>query len=125
MKTFCNIILLRTTNLAAAPPLSQPRYDVFSGAVHVSRPYGAPYIFHSGGSVAGVGVVILALRTALAETNARLQDAAAAASVRASAPGGGEEDSCGIFTSFAPTVSAQMCLINENTCFNTQTTKKY
>ena len=33
-----------------------PRYDIFSAAVHVDRPYGALDIFNTGGSVVGVGV---------------------------------------------------------------------
>ena len=40
------------------PPLSRPRYDIFSWAVHIDRPYGALIIFHTGGSVVGVGVEI-------------------------------------------------------------------
>ena len=43
------------------PPLSRPRYDIFSGAVHIDLPHGALVIFHTGGSVVGVGVVILVL----------------------------------------------------------------
>ena len=43
------------------PPLSRPRYVIFSWAVHRNRPYGAPTIFHTEGSVLGVEVVILAL----------------------------------------------------------------
>ena len=43
--------------------LTRPHYYgsglTFSGAVHVNRPYGAPNIFHTDGSVVGVGVVIL------------------------------------------------------------------
>ena len=41
------------------PPLSRPRHDIFSGAVFIDRPYGALNIFHTGGSVVGVGVPIL------------------------------------------------------------------
>ena len=40
-----------------------PRYDVFSAAAHVNRPYGALEICRTGGSVVGVGVEILALST--------------------------------------------------------------
>ena len=45
------------------PPLLRPLYDIFSGAVHIDRPYGALIIFHTGGSVVGVGVEIMVLRT--------------------------------------------------------------
>ena len=41
--------------------VSRPRCDVFSGAVHVDRHHGALNIFQTGGSVVGVGVVVLAL----------------------------------------------------------------
>ena len=44
------------------PPLSWPRYDIFSGAVHINRPYGDLNIFHTGGSVVGVGLEFLVLR---------------------------------------------------------------
>ena len=40
------------------PPLSRPRYDIFSWAVHIDRPYGALIIFHTGGSVVGVSYYI-------------------------------------------------------------------
>ena len=43
------------------PPLSRPRYDIFSGAAHTERPYGALKICHTGGSVVGVGVEIMVL----------------------------------------------------------------
>ena len=43
------------------PPLSCHRYDIFSGAVHVKLHYDALNIFHTGGSVVGVGVDMLVL----------------------------------------------------------------
>ena len=43
------------------PQLSRPRYDIFSWAVHIVRPYGALNIFHTGGSVVGVGVAMVVL----------------------------------------------------------------
>ena len=43
------------------PPLSWPLYDIFSGAVQIDRPYGALIIFHTAGSVVGVGVEIVVL----------------------------------------------------------------
>ena len=43
------------------PPLLRPRYDIFSWAVHIDRPYGALKVFHTGGSVVGVGVAIVVL----------------------------------------------------------------
>ena len=46
-------------------PLSRLRCGVFSGAVCINRPHGAPKIFHAGGSAVGVGVVILVLRFGL------------------------------------------------------------
>ena len=42
-------------------PVSWPRYDIFSGAVHRKRLHGALTIFHTGGSVVRVGVAILVL----------------------------------------------------------------
>ena len=43
------------------PPLSRHRYDIFSGAVHIKLPYEALTIFHTAGSVVGVGVEIMVL----------------------------------------------------------------
>ena len=45
-----------------SPPLLRPLYGIFSRAVHIDRPYGALVIFHTGGSVVGVGVEIMVLR---------------------------------------------------------------
>ena len=42
-------------------PLSWRRYDIFSGAVHIKLHYDALNIFHTGGSVEGVGVEIVVL----------------------------------------------------------------
>ena len=50
-----------TTNKSTPIPLSRPRYDIFSWAVHIDRPYGAVNIFHTGGSVVGVGLAIVVL----------------------------------------------------------------
>ena len=47
------------------PPLSRPRYDIFSWTVHIDRPYGALIILHTGGSVVGVGVEIMVLSNEL------------------------------------------------------------
>ena len=47
------------------PPLSPLQYDIFSWAVHIDRPYGALNIFHTGGSVVGVGVAIVVLTICL------------------------------------------------------------
>ena len=44
------------------PPLSRHRYDIFSGAVHIKLPYEALTIFHTAGSVVGVGVEIMVLK---------------------------------------------------------------
>ena len=54
-----------TTSFPHPPPLSRPRYDIFSGAVRIKRLCGALNIFHTGGSVVGVGVVILGSRGGL------------------------------------------------------------
>ena len=43
-------------------PLSRLRYGIFPGAVHINRPYAAHQIFHTMGSVVGVGVIILVLK---------------------------------------------------------------
>ena len=53
-----------TTIISHPPPLSQPRYDMFSGEVHINRPYGALKIRHTGDSVVGVVVVSLVLTIA-------------------------------------------------------------
>ena len=42
------------------------QYDILSGAVHRCRPYGALEMFHTGGSVLGVGVAMLVCMCAYA-----------------------------------------------------------
>ena len=44
-------------NFPTHPPLSLPMYDIFSGAVHIKRPYGALKLFLTGGSVVGVDIL--------------------------------------------------------------------
>ena len=51
----------------ARPHYYGPRYGIFSGAVHIDRPYGARNI-HTRGSVVGVRVVILVLNVLAAMT---------------------------------------------------------
>ena len=55
------LIIISEPNLPPPPPLSRLRYDIFSGVVHIKRPCEALKIYHTGGSVVGVGVVILVL----------------------------------------------------------------
>ena len=50
-----------TTIISPPTPLSRPWYDIFSGAVHIKRTCGDLNIFHTGGSVVGVGMVISVL----------------------------------------------------------------
>ena len=68
------------------PPLSRPRYDIFSWAVHVDRPYGALNMFHTGGSVVGVGVVILVLSILTSEPGRFHDDSQNRRSLTGSAP---------------------------------------
>ena len=49
------IIIISLQQRPHPPPLSRPRYDIFSGAAHITRPYKALKICHTGGSVVGVG----------------------------------------------------------------------
>ena len=46
----------------SSPPGPTIMYDIFSGAVHIDRPYGALNIFHTEGSVVGVVVDVLVLK---------------------------------------------------------------
>ena len=54
-------ILKSLQQITHPPSLSRPRYDIFSWAVRIDRPYGALKTFHTGDPVVGVGVAIAVL----------------------------------------------------------------
>ena len=57
-----SLLMVITTQNSPPPPLSRHRSDIFSGAVHIKLPYEALTIFHTAGSVVGVGVEIMVLK---------------------------------------------------------------